>query len=350
MTITDRIQNFSALGTFLGQILEAKSTENEILQNLQSKWIHTIETYHTKNAWFTPENIRLALREWAGLLNEENLTRWLSSYRFESSAKPKTIAVIAAGNIPMVGFHDVLSVGLSGHKLLLKLSSQDDALLPLVKEFLVIKNKDWENYFEYTQNKISGFDAVIATGSTNTSRYFEHYFGHVPHIIRKSRHSFAILNGEESNEELSDLAQDVFQYFGLGCRNVSKIWVPENFDFDRLFNAFYSHQDVMHHNKYMNNYDYHKAIYLMGQHPLLDNGFILLKEDKAWASPIGVLFYEKYNALEEVKNTLKTLEPFTQCVVSKCLSDSQSFGQAQKPKLTDYADGVDTLKFLEQLR
>lgn len=350
MTLTERIQSFTALGEFFNTILHTDTSALAVPDVLQKRWLDTIENYHQKNAWFTAQNIRQAIREWALLLKEENLQNWISSYHINEKPTSKTIAVIAAGNIPMVCFHDVLAVCLSGHRLLLKLSSQDDALLPLVYDFLLSQNTGWSDVFVYTKDKISAYDAVIATGSTNTSRYFEHYFGHVPHVIRKSRHSFAVLDGNETPEELSALATDVFSYFGLGCRSISKIWVPASYHFDALFHAFYEHQTVMHHFKYTNNYDYHKAIYLMGKHPLLDNGFILLKEDESWASPIGVLFYEKYKSLSDVEEKLEILKPFTQCIVSHVLPNTLSFGASQKPKLTDYADGVDTLKFLEQLK
>jgi hypothetical protein len=349
MTLTERIHAFAALGDFLKDILQNETSAEKEHDLLKNNWLHTIEHYHLKNAWFTPNNIRQALGEWAYLLTEDNLQKWISAYNIKDEPQTKTVAVIAAGNIPMVCFHDVLTVCISGHRLLLKLSSQDDALLPLVHNFLVAQNPAWAHFFSYTKDKITAYDAVIATGSTNTSRYFEHYFGHVPNIIRKSRHSFAVLDGNESPKELSALAKDVFSYFGLGCRNVSKIWIPESYNFDALFNAFFSHQEVMQHFKYTNNYDYHKAIYLMGQHPLLDNGFILLKEDESWASPIGVLFYEKYSSLDAVTEKLEALKPFTQCIVSNCIVQTLSFGDAQKPKLTDYADGVDTMKFIQEL-
>ncbi len=209
---------------------------------------------------------------------------------------------------------------------------------------------EFKNYIEFTEGRLINFDAVIATGSNNTARYFEYYFGKYPHIIRKNRNSVAVLTGNETVEELTALANDIFRYFGLGCRNVSKLYVPENYDFEAYFKAMYSWKEIIHNHKYINNYDYNKAVYLMDSFPLLDNEFLLLKEDDGFSSPISVVFYEKYSTFEKLNKELELQSENIQCIVSNAnLPNEVSFGKAQTPDLWDYADGVDTVDFLLKL-
>ena len=202
----------------------------------------------------------------------------------------------------------------------------------------------------FVEGKLEGFDAVIATGSNNTARYFEYYFKDKPSIIRKNRNSVAVLNGTESHEDLVGLGEDIFRYFGLGCRNVSKLFVPKGYNFEAFFKAMYEYRDVIHYEKYANNYDYNKAVFLMSNFQLLDNEFLTIKEDVSYASPISSVFYEFYDDLEEIKTRLHTDTEQIQCIVSKDLiPNSVAFGQTQQPKLWDYADNVDTLAFLNNL-
>jgi hypothetical protein len=251
-----------------------------------------------------------------------------------------------AGNIPLVGFHDFLSILISGHHVLVKQSSNDKHLLPFLAKYLEHVEPEFKNRIQFTESKLEHFDAVIATGSDNTSRYFEYYFKDKPSIIRKNRNSIAVLTGNESEDQLKALSDDVFRYYGLGCRNVSKLYVPKNYDFDAFFKAMYSWHPIIHENKYANNYDYNKAVYLMSEFKMLENGFLMLKEDENFSSPIATLFYEHYESLDELKNTLKRKKDQIQCVVSDgFIEDEVKFGQTQLPNLWDYADGVDTITF-----
>jgi hypothetical protein len=264
--------------------------------------------------------------------------------------QPKTVGLILAGNIPLVGFHDFLSVVVSGHKVLVKTSSNDQKLLPFLANYLISVNSELENHIKFTERKLENFDAVIATGSNNTARYFEFYFKDKPSIIRKNRNSVAILTGNESHEDLVNLGEDIFRYFGLGCRNVSKLYVPKDYNFENFFKAIYEYKDVIFYEKYSNNYDYNKAVFLMSNFKLLDNEFLTIKEDTSYSSPISSVFYEYYEDLNEIKSRLKNDADQIQCIVSKdAIENSILFGQTQKPNLWDYADNVDTLVFLQQI-
>ncbi len=298
------------------------------------------------NGWFTRNNIEKALFAWSNELRAHRLQEWLNRYPLNNLGSPRKVGVICAGNLPLVGLHDVLSVLLSGHKAFIKLSSDDNLLMPALLNLLLKMDDTFADQVLFADGKMNDMDAVIATGSNNTSRYFEQYFGHIPHIIRKSRTSAAILSGTETDGELEALGHDVFDYFGLGCRNVSKIYLPEGFDLDRLFNAFFSFREIINHHKYANNYDYNKAVWLLNRESLLDNGFILFKEDKALASPTASIYYEFYKDDKQLRNELKLRESEIQCIVS---SSDIPFGQSQQPALWDYADAVDTMSFLTSI-
>ena len=333
---------FVKLGGFLREFLNNTSPETQWSQKLQE----AIILAGHKNGWFTEENIRFALYQWSVVLTEEQLSEWLSKYNVNTN-RPKTVALIMAGNIPLVGFHDFLATLLTGNSALIKLSSNDTILLPLVAEYLIEKEPALADRIVFQTEKLEGFEAVIATGSDNTARYFEYYFGKVPHIIRKNRNSVAVLTGKESNDELRTMGEDIFRFYGLGCRNVSKLFVPRDYDFDTFFKSIDAYRPIIDQRKYSNNYDYNKAVYLMSEFKLLDNGFLILKEDKSHASPIASLFFEEYDSLTEVKERLKVDAEKFQCVVGAGVLDSEiPFGQTQSPSLVDYADGVDTVEFL----
>lgn len=337
MQLQQRINAFAQLGQFLSQWSQDPS--HPIL--LQAK---------AQNSWFTPNNLCFSLKSWGEALTEEHLEIWTQNYAFSEAMASKTVAVVMAGNIPLVGFHDFVSVLLSGHKVLGKLSSNDKVLLPYLAKELVAIEPAFEPYIRFTEEKLEGFDAVIATGSNNTARYFDYYFGKYPNIIRKNRNSVAVLTGNETKEQVEALADDIFRYFGLGCRNVSKIYLPKEYDFDLFFNGMYSWKEIINNDKYINNYDYNKAVYLMSDIALLDNEFMLLKEDTQFSSPISVVFYERYDDLESLKNNLSENNENIQCVVAETgLEGEIAFGKAQTPQLWDYADGVDTLTFLLEL-
>ena len=356
MQLEKRIQAFIALGKFIGQFTSKENNKKEeILLNdsffEEMKKQITLAKAH--NGWFTEENIHLAFKSWTEALTEEKLNQWIAKYSF-SETSPKTVALIMAGNIPLVGFHDFLSVLISGNKVLVKLSSNDKQLLPFLASYLIAIAPEFKDCISFTEEKLTNFDAVIATGSNNTARYFEYYFGKYPSIIRKNRNSVAVLSGDETLEDLENLANDIFRYFGLGCRNVSKLYVPKEHDFDPFFKAMYNWKHVINDNKYMNNYDYNKAVYLMSTNEargkLLDNDFLLLKEDFGFSSPIAVLFNETYEDISTLNNILKTNGESIQCIVSNTgIANEIGFGESQNPQLWDYADNVDTIDFLLKL-
>jgi len=349
MTIEERKSYFVKLGHFLGEFdLENRDSTKNTAQNqvFYNELNQKIDQAIHYNGWFTRENVIFSLQQWSKALTKPNLDKWLKAYNLEPKT-PKTVAIIMAGNIPLVGFHDFLSVLISGHKVLVKQSSNDRQLLPVIAAYLMEIAPEFENRIQFTEERLSHFDAVIATGSDNTARYFEYYFSKKPNIIRKNRNSVAVLSGEETPAELEELGEDIFRYFGLGCRNVSKLYVPENYNFESFFKAIFPWKHLLNSAKYANNYDYNKAVYLMSEFKLLENGFLILKKDESFGSPIASLFYEEYKDEKELNEKLQQQEDKLQCVVSQ--TSEVKFGETQTPKLWDYADGVDTLKFLEQL-
>lgn len=344
--------SFVELGNFLSQFsLEKNTKKTSVLQNdlFYDDFISLVELSQSHNGWFTPEQVYFSIQSWANALTETNLNQWLSSYDLSTIATKK-VGLILAGNIPLVGFHDFLSVLISGHDVLVKTSSNDQYLLQFLAKYLIAIQPNLNSKITFVEGKLEGFDAVIATGSNNTARYFEYYFKDKPSIIRKNRNSVAVLNGTETHEDLVNLGEDIFRYFGLGCRNVSKLFVPKGYNFDSFFKAMYEYREVIHYEKYAHNYDYNKAVFLMSNFQLLDNEFLTIKEDSSYSSPISSVFYEFYDSLEEIKTRLNDDAEQIQCVVSKNLiPNSVSFGQTQQPKLWDYADNIDTLHFLSKI-
>ena len=344
--------SFVELGKFLSQFtLNEQNHRTDVLHNdlYFEKFKDLLSLSQSHNGWFTPEQVYFAVESWAEALREDNLNKWLSAYDL-SEVKPKTVGLILAGNIPLVGFHDFLSVLITGHKVLVKASSNDQHLIAFLANYLIRIQPELSNYISFTDGKLENFDAIIATGSNNTARYFEFYFKDKLSIIRKNRNSVAVLNGNESHEDLVNLGEDIFRYFGLGCRNVSKLFVPKDYNFDAFFKAIYEYKDVIFYEKYSNNYDYNKAVFLMSNFKLLDNEFLTLKEDTSYASPISSVFYEYYEDIADLQKRLESESDQIQCVVSNNLiPNSISFGQTQQPKLWDYADNVDTIRFLISL-
>lgn len=303
-----------------------------------------IRSARAKNGWYTEENVRHAALGISRMLEEGGLMDWLAGYpRLEKAHEPHTVGIIMAGNIPFVGFHDLLCVLLSGNRATVKTASDDAGLTPALLELLARFSPDLAAQVTLTPGKLGKVDAMIATGSDNTARYFEHYFGHLPRIIRKSRTSVAVLDGTETEAELAALGEDVFRYFGLGCRNVGKLFIPQDFDLDRLFGALFPWKDIIDHNKYANNYDYNKAVWLLDSVPIIENGFMILKEDKALNSPVASLYYERYADRSAVEARLDEDEQRLQCIVGH---GHLPFGEGQFPGPGDYADKVDTLAFL----
>ena len=350
MTLETKKSVFVELGKFLKQFSENDTIKkSDVLHNdlFFDDFEKLILLSQSHNGWYTPQQVYFSIKSWAEALTEKNLDKWLSAYSFDSPQIEKKVALILAGNIPLVGFHDFLSVLITGNKALIKTSSNDQHLLPFLAKYLIAVDESLKDKITFVEGKLENFDAVIATGSNNTARYFEYYFKNKPSIIRKNRNSTAVLNGKESKEELEALGEDIFRYFGLGCRNVSKIFVPKGYSFDAFFEGIFKYQDVIHYEKYANNYDYNKAVFLMSNFKLLDNGFLTIKQDPSYASPISSVFYEFYEDLEELQARLKADSEQIQCIVSNGLiENSIPFGQTQNPQLWDYADNVDTITFL----
>jgi len=333
MNLQQRIDAFSKLGESIKKNKEKLAKGNH-------------------NLWFTPDFIDFALTETANSLQKENLEQWIAKYpELQKQKSNKRAGVITAGNIPLVGFHDFLSVLISGNIFVGKLSSKDDKLMPAIIKMLIEIEQEFKSRISLTEGKLESFDAVIATGSNNSARYFEYYFGKYPHIIRKNRNSVAVLTGNETDGELQGLADDIFLYFGLGCRSVSKLFLPDGYELDTVFRNSLKHKNVINHNKYANNYDYNRAIYMMNRIDFKDNGIMLMKEDIGYASPVSVVYYEHYSKPDTVKKRLQTDNEMIQCVVSKeeLVDNTVNFGETQKPKLWDYADNIDTIEFLVNL-
>ncbi len=338
MKLEERISSFSTLGEILRYAVGGKSTP------FTDRVTDLIDNQQFKNPWFTPENVRLAIKSIADELTSDNLVKWTDAYpELKKSYKPLNVGIIMAGNIPLVGFHDFLSVLISGNRVIVKTSSKDPDLIILITEILISVNPGFKNRIKIEEGILRDFDIIIATGSDNSSRYFEYYFGRYPNIIRKNRNSIAVIKGNESDSELEALGQDVFSYFGLGCRNVSKLYVPQKYDFKKIIKIWDNYSALVNHSKYGSNYDYRKAGYLVDRDNFTDTGFILLKEEYNLSSPVSVLYYEYYSDPGIVYKVIESLKDKIQCIVGR---DFLTFGMSQSPALWDYADGIDTLEFL----
>ncbi len=325
-------------------------TRIELLEKLgqymlsnDEQWQETLAVAKISNMWFTPDHIDLAVKNIAEqFLQKPIMEQWVSNYTY--ATEPKKVGIVCAGNIPLVGFHDFMCGFLSGHDVVLKLSSKDEVLM----KHLIAKLTEWEpEVAKHVQisDMLKGCDAYITTGSNNTARYFEQYFGQFPHIIRKNRTSVAILTGNETDEELSLLGDDIFLHFGLGCRNVTQVYVPKDYNFEKLLAAFNKYNEYINHNKYKNNYDYHLALYLLNRVPYMTNELLLMVENEMPFSAVAVLHYQYYTDIVAVEEKLQGNDD-VQCVVGK---GHVGFGDAQRPGISDYADGVDTMTFLSSL-
>ncbi|WP_353185906.1 acyl-CoA reductase [Parapedobacter lycopersici] len=334
MTKKQRIEAFTRLGAYL------LSTDPHLQE--------VLETAASRNPWFTLPNVQHAVKAIAANLSEAQLGDWLAPYPFDGDTN-QTVGLILAGNIPLVGFHDILSALCAGYRIQVKLAAADQQLTTHLLEQLQAIEPRFRDRIQLTE-RLKDFDAVIATGSDNSARYFEYYFGKVPHIIRKNRNSAAVLTGNETADELQRLGHDIFDFFGLGCRNVSKLFLPKGYDIALFFEGIAVFSGVIDHHKYRNNYDYNKSIYLINGDPHYDNGFLLVKRDARTASPLAVLYEEEYETTAELHTRLSALAPQLQCIVTggtlPVPTPVFDFGRSQQPELNDYADGVNTLDFL----
>jgi len=346
------VKAFVELGFQIQEAFRREDGQYKGLTKQQINLLLQVKKSGIANGWFTKEMVRSAFDGIVKMLDENQLKHWLESYlnRIDNENEPKEVGVIMAGNIPAVGFHDFLCVLLSGNTAVIKTSSDDALLMPSVAELLISIDASFSEKINISKTPRSKYDAVIATGSNNSARYFEQYFGKYPNIIRKSRTSVAVLTGEETDQEIEGLAKDLFTYYGLGCRNVSKLLVTENFDVHKLIGELMKYSSFLKNNgKYQNNIDYNKSIYIINKVPFLDGGTFLLKEDQSLYSPISVTFYEKFDSLDEIDRYIERNNDEIQCVVSSKIGKGVAFGEAQNPKVWDYADKVDTMKFLLEL-
>ena len=347
ISIEKRIEAFNSLGQFLKSFEKPNNSEDI------EKFDKLIRESNLYNPWFIEKNVRYALAAIGDSLKEDNIRKWIEPYNkaIGNNKGEKTVGVVMAGNLPLVGFSDFLCVLMSGNKILAKLSSDDNKLLPAIADKLIEIEAGFKDCIEYTEEKLQNFDAIIATGSNNTSRYFEYYFGKYPHIIRKNRNGVAVLTRDESEKDFRKLGDDIFMYFGMGCRSISKVFVPERYSFNNFFEAIEEYKYVGEHHKYKNNYDYYKSIYLINNLKHLDNGFLLVKEDSSYSSPPSVLYFEQYENIKNLNNRFITERGQLQCIVSNSneIPGAVPFGKAQQPELWDYADGVDTMGFLIDL-
>jgi hypothetical protein len=340
MNINRRIQLISDIGEFLKNYLDENYDNNNDDKLVEFKDV--ITKAQSKNPWFTDANIKVNLTYWSKKLTKHNLNKWLSKYNLNNTSR-KNIAIIMAGNIPLVGFHDFICVFLSGHNSIIKLSNSDNCIIPFLTDLMKLPSER----IVYSDSFLKDYDGVIATGSDNTSRYFDYYFKNKRSIIRKNRNSIAILNGEESDDDLKSLSQDIFTYFGLGCRNVSKLYVPKNYNFDLFFNSIFCYKELINNHKYANNYDYNKAIYLMSEYKFLDNGFFIVKEGNEMHSPISTINFEYYDNVSILKEKINLEDDNIQCIVSNIeFKGKVNFGETQNPSLNQYADNIDVMRFL----
>ncbi len=337
MDLNNRIDTLVALG---------KELENIPDKKLNEAYLH--------NKWFVVDNIKKSLAAIKdNFLDKEKLEDWISKYQVADINTNKKIGIIMAGNIPLVGFHDLLCVFITGHTAIIKLSSKDEILMKhIFKLFYKINPKTKDLIIK--KERLKNIDAIIATGSNNSYRYFEYYFGKLPNIIRKNRNGVAVLTGNENEEDLVNLSYDVFDYFGLGCRNISKIYVPEKYNFDSFIPILDRHQYLKEHNKYMNNYDYNLAIAMLNKDKIYQGEVFFLKEDISYLSRISNLHYEEYSDLEQLKRRISNDEELIQVTATKTgvlldFDREVCFGDTQKPSLDDYSDGIDIMEFLTEL-
>lgn len=341
MNRQQRSEAFITLGKLLGRVASADTATD---------WDDTIRQAGHRNGWFTEENVRLALRGLSRMLTAEKLENWLTAYPdLPDNQDVKTVGIIMAGNIPLVGFHDLMTVLITGNRAIVRTSSQDELLPRKLVDALVAIEPEFADRVDFSEGRMTGFTHIIATGSSNSSRYFDYYFSRYPSVIRGNRNSVAVVTGNESEEEFRALGKDIFRFFGLGCRNVSKVFIHKSVAMADLLGHLEGWSHIIGHNKYRNNYDYHKAILLVEKLRHLDTGFLLALEESALACPVSVLHYETFDSIDEVRSKLLRHAESIQCVVASTetgIVHSVPFGRSQEPDPWDYADGVDTVAFL----
>ncbi len=326
---------------------------SDICNSINNESFPSFEIIYANNPWFSEENVKFSLNEWSEQLTEENLRKWISKYPFnENTGKGIKLGIVMAGNIPLVGLHDFICGFITGCEIRIKLSSKDNILMKWLIEYIIRKNPELSSKIIFTEDQLSDFNAVIATGSNNTNRYFEYYFKDYEKILRRNRSSLAILDGNESEETLHKLADDIFMYFGLGCRNISKLYLPQGYDFNNLGEAFQKYIHLIDCHKFANNFNYQYTILSMNITKHVNTKNCLLIESTKLSSPISVINYEFYDDVNDIIKQTEILAENLQCIVTenKKFENSIPFGETQKPIITDYADNIDTIDFIINLK
>ncbi len=342
LTLQQRTDAFAALGQVMEDAASASPSSPEAVSLRK-----VMDRQQANNKWFTPDNVIRSAEAIAAMLRKDSLESWMQAYELKETQPKKLIAVIMAGNIPLVGFHDLLCVLITGNKILARTSSKDAELIKTVAGILTGINPDYSDHIKFSEKIQDDYDAVIATGSDNTSRYFEYYFGHKPHIFRKNRNSIAIIGRETTGQDIEALGTDIFSYFGLGCRNVSKIYFEQGVDINKAIKRWSAWSDIIKHTPYANNYLYNKSLFLVNKKAFLDNGYSLLVKDEGFSSPVSVIYYDTFSSREQLADELALKTEKIQCMVSE---NDISFGQTQYPLPYEYADNKDTIKFLTSLK
>lgn len=353
LMLDSRIKAFVDLGKIMGRAADSLTEPSSDFKDHYPAFYESLLFASQFNPWFSNANIAFALKNWESALKGNSIQEWISHYNTDfQNIESRKIAVIMAGNIPLVGFHDFICTLMAGHTIIGKLSSEDKILLPAIADVLCSIDPSFKLKIEFTQNTIKDFDAIVATGSNNTARYFEYYFSKYPHIIRKNRNGVAILSGDENDNALKRLGSDICTYFGLGCRNVTKVFIPSGYDPKKLFIAIEPYLKILNdHYKFMNNHSYHSSVYLLNATPHLDNGVFIITESEQYSSPIPVLYYQFYKNIETLKEKLEMDDELIQCIANDIFTGNKTvpLGSTQSPGLSDYADGIDTMKFLLNL-
>ncbi|WP_185871543.1 acyl-CoA reductase [Blattabacterium cuenoti] len=344
------IKAFDILGCFLREVKKFYAHE-KYLSKCYKKFFYSFQKIIKKvtieNSWFRIEDLLITFDQWGKNLEKGKLESWMNKYSL-NKRNSKKVLVIMPGNVPMVGFHDFICVILSGHKIIIKLSEEDNLLLPFLCRIIIHEKPILQKRIKFSNNILNEkFDFVIATGNNNTTRYFEYYYRKYPILLRKSRTSVSVLQGTETEKELVSLNKDMLTYSGRGCRNIGKIFIPHNYDVYLILEKSLICEYITKNKKYIDNYKYYLSIYTMNQVSLKKNHFLLFKEEKNYHSPISVVYYEFYNNLNQLKKTIIEKKNHIQCIVSKNFLEKEiPFGKTQYPKLEDYADGIDTIQFL----
>lgn len=342
LTLQQRTDAFAALGQIMKDAASASpsSPEAKSLRELMDR-------QEVNNKWFTPDNVVRSAEAIAAMLRKDRLESWLQAYDLKEGQPEKLIAVIMAGNIPLVGFHDFLCVLITGNKILARTSSRDDELIRAVADILGGINPGYRDLIEFTEKVVGGYDAVIATGSDNSSRYFEYYFGHKPHIFRKNRNSIAIIGRDTTEQDIKALGTDIFSYFGLGCRNVSKIFFEQGTDIKSVIKSWPAWSGIIKHRPYANNYLYNKSLFLVNKEAFLDNSYSLFVRNEGFSSPVSVVYYDTFSSRRQLADELDRHTEKIQCMVSE---NRIPFGHTQYPPPHEYADNKDTVEFINSLK